>query len=103
MIFLQWHKGAGVKLQARENQLEAAEYEQGLKKRPNAFVVQLWQEKGDGVMEVGLNPASLVHRARANLPEVSISLGQKIITMKLKLESQKFHWKCFWTFFGESR
>ena len=66
---LQWHKGPGVKLQARENQLEAAEYEQGLKKRPNAFVVQLWQEKSDGVMQVGLNPASLVHRARANLPE----------------------------------
>ena len=66
---LQWHKGPGVKLQARENQLEAAEYEQSLKKRPNAFVVQLWQEKGDGVMQVGLNAASLVHRARSNLPE----------------------------------
>ena len=39
-------------MEARENQLEAAEYEQGLKKRPNAFVVQLWQEKIKGVMQV---------------------------------------------------
>ena len=66
---LQWHKGAGAKLEARENQLEAAEYEQGLKKRPNAFIVQLWQEKGNGVMQVGLNAASLTCRARANLPK----------------------------------
>ena len=39
-------------------------------------MVQLWQEKIKGVMQVGLNAASLVCRARANLPKGGNNLKQ---------------------------
>ena len=68
---LQWHKVAGNKIEPRENALEAAQYEQALKARPDAFVVQMRRDGDTGGLRVGLNPASLIHRARASLPGAS--------------------------------
>ena len=67
---LQWYK-QGNKIEPRENQLEAAQYEQALKARPDAFVVQIRREGDTGGLRVGLNPSSLIHRSRANLPGTS--------------------------------
>jgi len=67
-----------LKIIARENPQEAAAYEQALKRRPAPFVVQ-WrkEEVGKGKKEsdketvgdlvIAVNPATLVHRALANI------------------------------------
>ena len=68
---LQWHRMSGNKLEPRENQLEAAQYEQALKGRPDAFVVQMRRDGDTGSLRVGVNPSSLIHRARSNLPGTS--------------------------------
>ena len=63
------------KIIARENPQEAAKYEQALKRRPAPFVVQ-WrkEEVGKGAnkeavgdLVIAVNPATLVHRALANI------------------------------------
>ena len=68
---LQWHRVSGNKIEPRENQLEAAQYEQALKARPDAFVVQMRRDGDTGGLRVGVNPSSMIHRSRANLPGVS--------------------------------
>ncbi|THV02481.1 hypothetical protein K435DRAFT_749158 [Dendrothele bispora CBS 962.96] len=52
-----------------EDPVQAGEYERRLKKRPSPFVTQLkLQEDGTGVVRVGVNIASLLHRALSRLP-----------------------------------
>ena len=81
---LEWVRRAGEKkLEAREDPREAATFEQSLKRRPAPFVVQ-WRKqsakvtspskKGKGAVDdavgdlvIAVNPATLVHRALANV------------------------------------
>ncbi|KAJ3287354.1 hypothetical protein HK104_008647 [Borealophlyctis nickersoniae] len=52
-----------------EDPVQAGAYEQALKKRPAPFVVQLrLGEDGVGTLRIGLNIASLLHRALSRLP-----------------------------------
>ncbi|KAG7093640.1 hypothetical protein E1B28_007303 [Marasmius oreades] len=60
---------AGKKIMAVEDPAEAGEYERRLKRRPSAFVTQLKiEENGTGLVRVGLNVSSLLHRATSRLP-----------------------------------
>lgn len=78
---LEWIRGKGVKMVAREDPVEAGEYERRLKGRPSSFVVQLRVDGGDdaatvggnGVVRIGVNFSTLIHRAASQLP----SLGRK--------------------------
>ena len=65
---LRWIK-QGKKVMAIEDSAEAGEYERRLKRRPAAFVTQLkLDDKGTGTVRIGVNVASLTHRAFARLP-----------------------------------
>jgi hypothetical protein len=70
---LQWTCKAGEsKITAREDPRQAAAYEQALKRRPAPFVVQ-WRKtaaaagKKLGELVIAVNPATLAHRALANV------------------------------------
>ncbi|KAI9092807.1 hypothetical protein DFS34DRAFT_583593 [Phlyctochytrium arcticum] len=52
---------------AAENPEMAAPYEQKLKARPAAFVAQLRREDGKGFIRLGVNVASVVHKAMSRL------------------------------------
>jgi hypothetical protein len=58
----------GRQVEAREDVRQAGEYEQALKRRPAAFVVQQKTCGGKGAVRIGVNAASLMHRALAMLP-----------------------------------
>ena len=82
---LQWVRKVGEKkIEAREDPQQAATFEQALKRRPAPFVVQWRKEKGSvtsptkkgkaatadgavGDLVIAVNPATLVHRALANI------------------------------------
>ena len=65
---LRWIK-QGKKAMAIEDSAEAGEYERRLKRRPAPFVTQLkLDEDGVGTVRIGVNVASLTHRAFARLP-----------------------------------
>lgn len=64
---IKWTK-AGKKITAIEDYQEAGQYERNLKLRPSPFVTQLRLEQNIGVVKVGLNIASLLHRALSSLP-----------------------------------
>ncbi|KAI9454431.1 hypothetical protein F5148DRAFT_1326581 [Russula earlei] len=64
---LRWIKH-GKKAIAIENSVEAGEYERRLKRRPAPFVTQLMLDNGVGTVRIGMNVASLTHRALARLP-----------------------------------
>lgn len=64
---IKWSK-TGKKIVAVEDYQEAGQYERDLKLRPNPFVTQLRLEKNIGMVKVGLNIASLLHRALSSLP-----------------------------------
>lgn len=64
---IKWNK-TGKKIAAIEDSQEAGQYERDLKLRPNPFVTQLRLEQNIGVVKVGLNIASLLHRALSRLP-----------------------------------
>ncbi|KAI9440567.1 hypothetical protein H4582DRAFT_2110717 [Lactarius indigo] len=65
---LRWIK-QGKKAVAIEDSAEAGEYERRLKRRPAPFVTQLkLDDKGTGTVRIGVNVASLTHRALARLP-----------------------------------
>ncbi|KAJ3211992.1 hypothetical protein HDU67_004137 [Dinochytrium kinnereticum] len=51
-----------------EDPSQAAVYEQSLKNRPSPFVCQLTGEKPFGIFRLGINFASLIHRALSRLP-----------------------------------
>ena len=60
---------AGKKIAAIEDPVEAGDYERKLKQRPSPFITQLKRLEDDtGVVRVGLNVASLLHRAMSRLP-----------------------------------
>ena len=59
---------------AIEDTAGAGEYERNLKRRPAPFVTQLkLEEDGVGIVRIGVNVASLMHRAMSRLP----SAGRK--------------------------
>ncbi|KAG8221025.1 hypothetical protein J3R82DRAFT_2535 [Butyriboletus roseoflavus] len=64
---IKWSK-TGKKIVAIEDSQEAGQYERDLKLRPNPFVTQLRLEQNTGMVKVGLNIASLLHRALSRLP-----------------------------------
>ncbi|KAH7890853.1 hypothetical protein F5I97DRAFT_1923345 [Phlebopus sp. FC_14] len=64
---VKWLKN-GKKIMAIEDSQEAGQYERDLKLRPNPFVTQLKMDQSVGIVNVGLNVASLLHRALARLP-----------------------------------
>ena len=51
-----------------ENSTQAGEYERRLKARPAPFVTQLMLDGQTGVLRMGVNFTSLMHRAAARLP-----------------------------------
>ena len=66
--FLRWTK-QGKKVIGIEDSAEAGEYERRLKRRPAPFVTQLrLDDSGVGTVRIGVNIASLTHRALARLP-----------------------------------
>ncbi|KAH9975966.1 hypothetical protein BGW80DRAFT_1168904 [Lactifluus volemus] len=66
--FLRWTK-QGKKVIGIEDSAEAGEYERRLKRRPAPFVTQLrLDDSGVGTVRIGINIASLTHRALARLP-----------------------------------
>lgn len=65
---LRWIK-RGKKVVPVEDSAEAGEYERRLKRRPTPFVTQLKLDDNDvGTVRIGVNIASLTHRAFARLP-----------------------------------
>ena len=64
-----WAKGKKGKIAAVEDTVQAGEFERSLKRRPAPFVTQL-KIDGDGVgtVRIGVNIASLMHRAFSRLP-----------------------------------
>ncbi|KAI8849690.1 hypothetical protein BC829DRAFT_416581 [Chytridium lagenaria] len=76
-----------------EDPSQAAVYEQSLKNRPSPFVVQLKGERPFGIFRVGINFASLIHRALSRLPSAQgqeVSLSWKLTTISEKAEGQLF-------------
>lgn len=59
----------GSKITPVEDPIEAGEYERRLKTRPSPFVTQLkLEDDGVGMMRVGINIPTLLHRALSRLP-----------------------------------
>ena len=57
------------RITAFEDSIEAGEYERSLKRRPAPFVTQLkLDDKGEAIVRIGVNIASLMHRALSRLP-----------------------------------
>lgn len=75
---LRWTK-IGTKISAFEDSHQAGEYERRLKGRPSPFVTQLKLD-GDAVghLRIGLNVASLIHRAHSRLPSRGNGVQQTI-------------------------
>ncbi|THH27510.1 hypothetical protein EUX98_g6678 [Antrodiella citrinella] len=67
---LQWTRGKGKKIVAIEDPSQAGAYERALKHRPAPFVTQLKLDDGVGTVRIGVNVASLMHRALSRLPYV---------------------------------
>jgi hypothetical protein len=79
---LRWIK-QGKKAMAIEDSAEAGEYERRLKRRPAPFVTQLkLDDKGTGTVRIGVNVASLTHRALARLPTAGRK-GQTTLSWRL--------------------
>ncbi|KAH9951203.1 hypothetical protein B0H21DRAFT_888547 [Amylocystis lapponica] len=94
---LRWAKKAK-KIAAIEDTIQAGEYERSLKRRPAPFVTQLkLEENGIGIVRIGVNIASLIHRAMARLPSAGrtdqISVSWRLdtdFTPAVKLHLLKF-------------
>ncbi|KAG1860678.1 hypothetical protein DFJ58DRAFT_778472 [Suillus subalutaceus] len=69
---VKWTKNAK-KIAAIEDSQEAGQYERDLKLRPSPFVTQLKMDNQVGVVKVGLNIASILHRALSRLPTANRS------------------------------
>jgi hypothetical protein len=65
---LRWVKKQDKKWHPIEDPEQAGSYEQRMKNRPNPFVTQLRLHEGVGSVRIGLNVASLLHRALSRLP-----------------------------------
>ncbi|EJD41795.1 hypothetical protein AURDEDRAFT_105919 [Auricularia subglabra TFB-10046 SS5] len=67
------------KLVGFEDPGEAGRYEQALKHRPAAFVTQLKVDaNGVGVVRIGVNALSLIHRASARLPSIGRTSAKEL-------------------------
>src|ERR1700722_14767424 len=65
---LKWSK-VTKKISAIEDHTQAGEYERNLKRRPSPFITQLkLDDDGTGIVRIGINIPSLVHRAISRLP-----------------------------------
>jgi len=65
-----------------EDPQEAAPYERALKSRPSPFVTHVKLDEGDvGILKIGLNVATLVHRALFRLP--AEDRGRPILSWRL--------------------
>ncbi|EGN96836.1 hypothetical protein SERLA73DRAFT_93465 [Serpula lacrymans var. lacrymans S7.3] len=64
---IKWKK-TGKKVSAIEDSIEAGQYERNLKLRPSPFVTQLKLEDKVGIVKIGINIPSLLHRALSRLP-----------------------------------
>ncbi|OBZ73756.1 hypothetical protein A0H81_06364 [Grifola frondosa] len=86
------------RITAIENTVEAAEYERCLKRRPSPFVTQLkLDDDGVGIVRIGVNITSLMHRAMSRLPSAGrtgdITLSWRLdtdFTPAVKIELRKF-------------
>ncbi|CDO78139.1 hypothetical protein BN946_scf184710.g4 [Trametes cinnabarina] len=59
------------RITAFEDTIQAGEYERSLKRRPAPFVTQLMlDEDGVGIVRIGVNMTSLMHRALSRLPTI---------------------------------
>jgi hypothetical protein len=65
---LRWVKKQDKKWHPIEDPTQAGSFEQRMKNRPNPFVTQLCLSEGMGSVRIGLNVASLLHRALSRLP-----------------------------------
>ncbi|PIL24715.1 hypothetical protein GSI_12601 [Ganoderma sinense ZZ0214-1] len=64
-----WAKGKKGKVTAFEDVVQAGEFERSLKRRPSPFVTQLKVDgDGVGILRIGVNITSLMHRALSRLP-----------------------------------
>ncbi|KZT51636.1 hypothetical protein CALCODRAFT_487770 [Calocera cornea HHB12733] len=72
---IQWYKAPTRGVIAMEDMAEAGRYERALKHRPSAFVTQCHLLDCVGTMQIGINFASLVHRAAAALS----NRGNKVV------------------------
>ncbi|KAJ1554715.1 hypothetical protein HK405_004249 [Cladochytrium tenue] len=69
VIWVPTGKGGKGGVMAIEDTSQASVYEQTLKSRPVVFVCQMQREQDNGVFRIGVNFASLLHRALSRLPE----------------------------------
>ncbi|KAG7445040.1 uncharacterized protein BT62DRAFT_1007412 [Guyanagaster necrorhizus] len=67
---IQWTQMNNKKVVPVEDPVEAGEYERRLKRRPSPFVTQLkLTEDNTGIVRIGVNIPSLLHRALSRLPK----------------------------------
>ncbi|OAX36134.1 hypothetical protein K503DRAFT_826618 [Rhizopogon vinicolor AM-OR11-026] len=89
---VKWTKN-GKKVVAIEDTQEAGQYERNLKLRPTPFVTQLKMENQVGVVKVGLNVASILHKALSRLPTTN-RLERPVLSWRLDTDfasSVKIH------------
>lgn len=67
---VKWVKDAKGKVSALERSVQAGKFERALKHRPAPFITQLKAEDKLGNVRIGVNIASLMHRALSRLPSV---------------------------------
>lgn len=86
------------RIAAFEDPIQAGEYERSLKRRPAPFVTQLkLDEHGFGIVRIGVNVTSLMHRALSRLPTTArtepATLSWRLntdFTPAVKMEYPKF-------------
>ncbi|TFY81373.1 hypothetical protein EWM64_g2645 [Hericium alpestre] len=77
----------GKKVAALEDSIQAGEYERRLKRRPAPFVTQLkLDEDGTGIVRIGMNVPSLIHRALSRLP--SNRTAAPVLSWRLETDFQ---------------
>ncbi|KAI0940949.1 hypothetical protein AcV7_003183 [Taiwanofungus camphoratus] len=82
---LRWAK-VKTKIVAMEDTVQAGEYERSLKRRPAPFVTQLkLEENGVGIVRIGVNIVSLMHRAMSRLPSAGRT-GRITVSWRLNTE-----------------
>lgn len=84
----------GNRLVAVEDVVQAGEYERAMKARPAPVVAQILFENGIGTLRIGLNIATLLHRATANLPtqdrDQQVQLAWRLVTTYQSVETAFF-------------
>lgn len=75
---LRWVRKQDKKWHPIEDPVQAGSYEQRMKNRPSPFVTQLRLSEGIGSVRIGLNVASLLHRALSRLPSEGRDLSPQI-------------------------